>query len=592
MPAPTSSASDRPSRRAYRTARALRGAGVVGLALGAAAAALLSRISYETLRERVDRFAVEGEAGITAAEFDLVVLRLRLLAVAAVVGAALLVVLRERVDDLLSRVLKDWWVALNGTPRRATGFLREQSVAFLATAVGIIGTATALRIAFLDVPLRYDEATTSVNFVSDPLHVSLADYSTPNNHPLHTALAKLSVTAFGNDPTALRLPALLAGLALVVTVLALGWVLYGRAAALLAAAFAAVSSTLVEYSTNARGYTLVALFAVTGLLAAARILSGGGAGAWAALAVSGALGAFSVPVMLYAFGGILVWLAASWLVAGRDAGLLARRLALCIGATGIAVALLYAPIFVASGPSSLASNEFVDSRSWSAFLDGIPGHVADTAKTWVRDVPGVVGALLGGVLLVSLVLTPRLSRFPVPPLAGLVVWIVPVVVAQRVVPFTRVWLFALPVVIVTVSGALGAGLERARRVHGPELAAAAIVALGTTLVLSENSVRTSRETGALLDAEAVAGTLAEMLRPGDTIVATGSDTILQYYLERLGVDGAPLYETDHGNRVLVVVNTLGGQSVDRVLDEAGLDADPELVRSWPSAELYVVRPGG
>ena len=118
------------------------------------------------------------------------------------------------------------------------------------------------------------------------------------------------------------------------------------------------------------------------------------------------------------------------------------------------------------------------------------------------------------------------------------------------------------------------------------------MALGTTLVLSENSVRTSRETGALLDAEAVAGTLAEMLRPGDTIVATGSDTILQYYLERLGVDGAPLYETDHGNRVLVVVNTLGDQSVDGVLDEAGLDADPELVRSWPSAELYVVRPGG
>ena len=107
-------------------------------------------------------------------------------------------------------------------------------------------------------------------------------------------------------------------------------------------------------------------------------------------------------------------------------------------------------------------------------------------------------------------------------------------------------------------------------------------------------MRTSRETGALLDAEPVARVLAAMLRPGDTIVATGSDTILQYYLGRRGVDGAPLYDSDRGERVFVVVNTLGGQTLDDLLAESGLGADPEptLVRSWPSAELYVVRTGG
>ena len=574
-----------------RGARLLRLVAAVGLAVGGVAAAALSLVSYDTLRERVDRFAVEGEAGITPAEFDLVVLRLRLLAVALAAGAVLLGLFRDRVDSVLARVLEDWWGALRFAPGRVAALVRADAP-FAVTAAGVLVAAAVVRIAFLDVPLRYDEATTAVNFVSDPLHVSLADYSTPNNHPLHTALAKLSVTVFGNEPTALRLPALVAGLAVVVGVLALGLVLYGRAAALLAAAFTAVSSTLVEYSTNARGYTLVALFTLAGLLAAARVLSGGGAGAWAAIVVSGALGAFAVPVMLYPFGGILVWLATSWLVAGREAGLLARRLALCVGATAIATALLYAPILVASGPSSLASNEFVDARSWSAFVDEIPGHLADTASTWVRDIPAVAGALLGIVLLVSLLRTPRLSRFPVPPLAAFVAWIAPVVLVQRVVPFTRVWLFALPVAIVTVSGALGAGLERARRMHAPELAAAVVVALGATLVLSEETVRTSRETGALLDAESVAGTLAEMLRPGDTIVATGSDVILQYYLARLGVDGAPLYETDHGTRVLVVVNTLGDQSVDGLLEAAGIDAEPVLVRSWPSAELYLVRPGG
>ncbi|WP_410960672.1 hypothetical protein, partial [Salmonella sp. SAL4357] len=77
-----------------------------------------------------------------------------------------------------------------------------------------------------------------------------------------------------------------------------------------------------------------------------------------------------------------------------------------IGSTGVLTGLLYAPILVASGPTSLASNEFVESRSWSAFADGIPDHLADTAAVWVRDLPGAVGVLLGLVLLVSLVLTP------------------------------------------------------------------------------------------------------------------------------------------------------------------------------------------
>ena len=62
-------------------------------------------------------------------------------------------------------------------------------------------------------PLRYDEATTYNNFVSKPLYVALANYATPNNHLLHTFLAKVSVGLAGNEPWAIRLPALLAGIA-------------------------------------------------------------------------------------------------------------------------------------------------------------------------------------------------------------------------------------------------------------------------------------------------------------------------------------------------------------------------------------------
>ena len=45
--------------------------------------------------------------------------------------------------------------------------------------------------------------------------------------------------------------------------------------------------------------------------------------------------------------------------------------------------------------------------------------------------------------------------------------------------------------------------------------------------------------------------------------------------------------------IVIVVNTLGGQTLDGLVAQSGLGAgaEPALVRSWPSAELYVVRTG-
>ena len=77
---------------------------------------------------------------------------------------------------------------------------------------------------------------------------------------------------------------------------------------LLAAALVAASSTLVEYSTNARGYTLVALATVLVFLAAARALDRDSVGAWAVVAVVGALGLYAVPIMVYPLGGVFVWI--------------------------------------------------------------------------------------------------------------------------------------------------------------------------------------------------------------------------------------------------------------------------------------------
>ena len=572
----------------------LRTACAVAALVAALALVALSLVPYERLKEHVDAFTVDRDADVTRDEFDAIVWRLRVLAVGFGALTALLVTFGPRIDRVAAAVASSWWSSLRATPAAFGGWLARERGAYLASAGAILVGAVALRVAYLEVPLRYDEATTYDNFVSKPLYVALANYATPNNHLLHTFLAKVSVGLFGNESWAIRLPALVAGIALVPATLAFARVFYGRAAALLAAALVAVSSTLVEYSTNARGYTLVALATLVVLLAAARAVERDSIGAWAAVAVVGALGLYAVPIMIYPIGGALLWILVSGGLAGRPVGPLLTRVAATALVATILTLLLYAPVYAASGVRSVTANEFVEPRTWSKLLDLFPEHVSNTVETWARDLPLAAAILLGAGLLGGIVASPWISRFPAPVLVAVVAWALVVVAAQRVVPYTRVWLFLVPLAAATTAGFFGWLLERrpwAARA-APAIALTVAVA-GSLLVLDADSVRESRETGALLDAPAIAELLAERVEPGDRILATGSDTILEYYLERDGIDAGPLlYTTEPSDRTYVVVNTLGGQTLDDLLaqlDDVDEREPPELLRSFDSGVVYLVQ---
>jgi hypothetical protein len=297
--------------------------------------------------------------------------------------------------------------------------------------------------------------------------------------------------------------------------------------------------------------------------------------------------------MIYPLGGVFVWSFVSGWIAGRPLRPLLRRLGASALVVTVLTLLLYAPVYAASGVRSVTANEFVEPRTWSTLLDLFPGHVSDTVETWTRDLPLVVSVLLGVGLLAGLVLTPWISRFPAPVLLAVAAWALAVITFQRVVPYTRVWLFLVPLAAATVAGVYGWLLERrtwsARA--GPAIAVAVAVG-GSLLVLSADSVRDSRETGGLLDATAIAVFLAERVDSEDRILATGSDTILEYYLERDGIDaGALLYTDEPRARTFVVVNVLGGQTIDDLLpqlDDASELGPPELLRSFESGRVYLV----
>jgi dolichyl-phosphate-mannose-protein mannosyltransferase len=580
--------------RSVRTARIVRLAIVLALLIAAASAFVLSLIPYETLKDHVNAFSVDRNANVSRAEFADIVARLRILALGLTALSVGLVAAGRAVDRTTVAVSSGWWSATRSSAVRLRTWSRtEPTVCLVALGVTIV-SAVVVRVAFLDVPLRYDEATTYDNYVSKPLYVALANYSSPNNHLLNTFLAKVAVTAFGNSEWALRTPALLAGLALIPVTFAFARNQYGESAALFAAALVAASSTLVEYSTNARGYTLVALFTLIAFLAAAHALEHDSLAAWALLAAACALGLYAVPIMLYPAGGVFLWLLLSHLARRRPLAPFLRRLLWCGLATVVLTLLLYAPVFAASGVRSVTSNEFVKPHSWDTFFDRLPGHLWDTVGTWRRDLPVVVAVALAGGVVASLVLTRRVSRYRIPPLLAITVWTVPVLILQRVVPFTRVWLFFVPLVLAAAAGFYGWLLDRSS--YGTRLAAGVAIVIavgGSWQVIDANSVRESRETGALLDARPVSRYLAQEIRPSDRILATGSDTILEYYLGRNGIAVGPLLYTDRlSQRIFVVVNVLGDQTVGELVQELGAArkryGEPRLVRRYPSALVYVL----
>jgi Dolichyl-phosphate-mannose-protein mannosyltransferase len=569
--------------------------GIVALLALAGALLALSFVSYATLRAHVNAYAVDRSANISRTEYDRLVLGLRLLGSAAVGAAFLVVAGRNRVDRGLGTLGRSLALSARELVGRTSAAVGADSLAHRLAFVAACGLGLGLRLHYLGLPMRYDEATSFNNYASRPLYIGLTDYREPNNHLFHTLLVHISTGILGTAPWAIRLPALIAGVLLVPATYVLVRTLYEKGAGLLAAGLVACSSTLIEYSVNARGYTIVTLLFLLMLIVGARVVETNSTIGWAGLVVLGTLALYTLPTAVYAVGGVLAWMLVCAL---RRPGVAVkpflRRLVVSMAATTLATALLYAPVAAVSGVGSITSNPYVSPKTAHAFLSALPGHLHATWRAWNRDLPVPVQGLLGAAFLGAVVFAPRISRFRIPPAVVVALWAALLVLLQRVIPYPRVWLFAVPLYLGTAAAFLGYAARRlAARVPWAEaVGLVAVVVWLSGLVLSSNAIRDSRETGALLDAPRVAHFLRLYLRPGDTVQATGSDSILEYYLRRDGTDPAPLlYSGRAGRRVVVVVNSLGGQTLSSVWPPARSTegwSRPVQIARYPSAALFVV----
>ncbi len=111
--------------------------------------------------------------------------------------------------------------------------------------------------------LEYDELWTAEHYATRPVGDIFHDLTVPNNHPLHSLAVGLSLHLFGISTWSIRLPAFIAGCALL---LVLPWLLWSGkrpfVVIVLATAWLAFMPDIVHYSQTARGYSLQILWLV------------------------------------------------------------------------------------------------------------------------------------------------------------------------------------------------------------------------------------------------------------------------------------------------------------------------------------------
>jgi len=343
--------------------------------------------------------------------------------------------------------------------------------------------------------------------VSGPLEIS---------PPLYFVFAWLAAK-LGDPAVWIRVPALVAGVALVPAAYGLGVRTVGRTAGLIGAALLALSPFAIFYSTEARAYTLATLFV---LLAALALLSAGEHGGWrrwALFALAACAALYSHYTAAFPLAAEVLW--AAW--AHRER---LRELALACVAAGVGL-LPWLPSFLDDRTGGFQTAiENINPLTISFFLRSLGIAVAGNSYVGLRETPGtavVVALGVGLVLAVAGAVAARaglLARLRAEPRIVLVLALAvaaPIGAALYSIPFASVYvprtlLASLPAFCLVV-GLLVAAAPR------PLGAAAAVVtiaalALGTAELYRETPKPPYREAAAWVD---------ERRGPGDPVLQAG-----------------------------------------------------------------------
>ena len=480
--------------------------------------------------------------------------------------------------NLIGTFFKRLWV----DARRFFANLRLQKgeFGFLAAALVIMLLAVIYRLEHIYSSLHHDEAYTYVAFCRS-LFAAVTDYHLPNNHIFHSILVYFSTKIFGLKPWAVRLPAFTAGVLLVPAAYWLAKRLYDRWTGLGAALLVVYSPVLVGYSTDARGYTLIALFTLVTLTLGDIVLRERNLFAWVLISLFSALGFYTVPVMMFPFGVLFIWLFLEnqaegpgpyqtrwefiryWLAAGFGAAILTL--------------LFYTPVFIFTGPEKFFANDVIAPLPWRDLLETWRVRFLETWAVWTYHVPvGIIILLVSGLVL-SLVFHGRLSERRVPLQLAALLWIIVLLVLQRPDAWSKVWVFLQPLILIWAAAGIFGLLQQLRLKFARRLPVVAVV---FGLALLGGIWQAARLVPQLPELWAIRGDeentvlfVQSQLRADDLIVVgPPDDAPVWYYSQLHGISDACFdWENLTFERALVLADSVEGQTPASVIAERGPD---------------------
>jgi hypothetical protein len=490
-------------------------------------------------------------------------------------------------------------------------FFREKDPSFVYLILGgITLIGILLRLIDINQSIAYDEAYTFIHFASRAFKHILADYSAPNNHIFHTILVGIAYRLLGGQPWVLRLPAFIAGVLMIPAMYLTARRFFSVNQALAAAALIAVTRSFINYSVNARGYTMIFLFALLLTNFAGILVVRQSKPALIAFILTTVLGFYTIPIFLYPWAGISLWVVSTYLFAKEPWQTKYRNIAVFLGTcilSGLLTLVLYSPvIFFGSGLSSLISNEIVKPLSWATFFENLDPRLIKAWNKWMMGVGSSVENLLSGGFLLSLLLYWKVSNQKLPMQLFLALGAAILVVLQRVTPLPRIWLYLEMFYLMFAAAGLVWIVEfLLHRITNPTLstkilsAALSIIFVGVfanlMIARQQNPVFQDLD---LLPESYAADYLAGHLTPGDTIVATGPvDIQTAYYLSLHDIPFERFYQRDHPvtiqNALVMVRQNSKYKTPESVVDFFKLNqtldlSRAELVYEYASVQIYSI----
>lgn len=347
--------------------------------------------------------------------------------------------------------------------------------------------------------------------------------------PLYFVLAWVCAK-IGDPHVWIRVPALVAGVALVPAAYALGLRTVGRTAALLGAAALALSPFAVYYSVEARAYTLAALLVVLAALALLAALERGGWVRWGLFALAACAALYSHYTAAFALAAEVGW--AAW--AHRDR---LRELVAACAAAGVGL-LPWLPSFLDDRTAGFQTAiENINPLTLSFFVRSLGVAVVGNPYVGLRETPGTaVLLILGAGLALAAVgavaaragLLERLRADRRLALVVLLAVASPVGAALYSIPFASVYvprtlLASLPALCLLVGVVLATSPRRIAMPAGVLIAAA--LAIGTFEAIDESPKPPYRQ---------AAEWIGDRSGPGDPVLQVGLIDYgsLDAYLER------------------------------------------------------------